>query len=129
MFLTVVGCFDVQNVAFTNQSGEDTNQIGRFEVLDVTLDKVSCTLTLSTSVTTRDSSSKLGSPLAAPSVRQCSNMFDIALGLHYLCIIILWTSGRTTAKWMQAFTKFDCMCYEQRNSEMQKGLYTFLYGI
>ena len=37
MFLTVVGCFDVQNVAFTNQSGEDTNQIGRFEVLDVIL--------------------------------------------------------------------------------------------
>ena len=42
MCLTVVGCLDVQNAAFTSQNGEDTNQIGRFEVLDVTLDKQSC---------------------------------------------------------------------------------------
>ena len=62
MFLTVVGCFDVQNVAFTNQSGEDTNQIGRFEVLDVILHR------------------------------------------HYYGQV----RGRT-AKWMLAFTKFDCM--------------------
>lgn len=29
--------FGRENVAFTNQNGEDTNQIGRFEVLDVIL--------------------------------------------------------------------------------------------
>lgn len=27
VFLTVVGCLDVQNAAFTNQIGEDTNHI------------------------------------------------------------------------------------------------------
>ena len=27
----------IQNMVFTNQNGEDTNQIGRFEVLDVIL--------------------------------------------------------------------------------------------
>ena len=97
-------------MVFTNQNGEDTNQIGRFEVLDVTLDKVSCTLTLSTSVTTRDSSSKLGSPLAAPSVRQCSNMFDIALGLHYLCSVITDICEDRRESGSSFFTKFDCMC-------------------
>ena len=38
-FLTDVGCLDVQKVAFTNQSGATTNQIGRSEGLGITLDK------------------------------------------------------------------------------------------
>ena len=37
VFLTVVGCFDVQNAAFTNQIGEDTNQIGEFGWMILTL--------------------------------------------------------------------------------------------
>ena len=40
--LTVVGCLDVQNAAFTNQSGEDTNQIGECGRMEITLDKQSC---------------------------------------------------------------------------------------
>ena len=38
------------------------------------------TLTLSFSVATRDSSSKLGSPLAAPSVQHCSSKLGSAFG-------------------------------------------------
>ena len=37
MFLTVVGCLDEQNAAFTNQSGENTNLIGECGRMDVTL--------------------------------------------------------------------------------------------
>ena len=37
MFLTVVGCLDVQNAAFTNQNGEDTNQIGECGWMVLTL--------------------------------------------------------------------------------------------
>ena len=43
-FLTDVGCFEMQNAASASQSGLSTNHIGRFGGLDVTLDKVSCTL-------------------------------------------------------------------------------------
>ena len=42
-FLTDGGGVEMQNVASANQSGASTNQIGRSEELDVTLDKVSCT--------------------------------------------------------------------------------------
>ena len=39
MFLTVVECWDVQNAAFTNQSGASTNHIVRFGGLDVILQR------------------------------------------------------------------------------------------
>ena len=35
---------EIQNATSTNQSGATTNQIGRSEGLDVTLDKVRCTV-------------------------------------------------------------------------------------
>ena len=61
MFLTVVGCLEIKNAAFTNQCGEDTNLI-----------------------------------------RACRWMV-LTLHRHY------GQAGGRTAKWKQAFTKFDCM--------------------
>ena len=37
--LTVVGCFDVQNAAFTNQSGASTNYIGECGRMVLTLQR------------------------------------------------------------------------------------------
>ena len=111
MFLTVVGCLDVQNAAFTSQSGEDTNQIGRFEVLDV--------IWISKAASRHNCRRK-----AAP--RQCSNKFDTALGLHFLCPSKLGKFcsrfafslhrhygqvGGRTAKCLLAFTKLACMIW------------------